>query len=39
MVVALWFFVGFLIGGCAAGTAMSCSLLKHCIGRKKSKEE
>ena len=39
MTVALWFLVGFLIGGCTAGTAMCCSLLKHCVGGKKSKTE
>ncbi len=34
MEVGLWFIVGFLIGGCTAGTVMCCSLLKHVAGRK-----
>ena len=35
----LWFLMGFLIGGCTAGTVMCCSLLKHCVVEKKSKTE
>lgn len=38
MEVALWFIVGFLIGGCTAGTVMCCSLLKH-TARRKSKND
>ena len=39
MVTGLWFVVGFLVGGCTAGTLMCCSLLKHCIAGKKNKSE
>ena len=34
----LCFLVGFLIGGCAAGTVLCCSLLKHCVGNKSKTE-